>query len=656
MSITTRVCLLAILPMLSAAAAAAVEPAQTPDLTPVRFLPAADHAPVVLVRDGAPVAQVYVAEANRSSSLKLLIDELLEVVRLTSGAQLTLATEPPPADQPAIVIGDCEESRQAGIVAADIPIEGFVIKTAAQRIFLVGSTKPLPTERIFNPKKHRPQYVNDGTAWAVADFLERSIGVRWYWPVAAGGRSILEQKTLTVPPVHYTDQPVFRMRDFSAASYKDKSLKAVWYEKELPTLPLTLLSPEAETVELQPMLAGLREGNSWPYVIKVHEPQKLWKNFDANLGKQPELHDMFALKPDGTRHWSMLCYSSPKTLDYLLKGCEDRWDHDKSVSWVTDTCVTISPADHTVRCFCEPCRKLWEPAGGTYGTASKTMGVFVKRMCEEVKKRWPDKRVIYLPYWNYTNCPEGFECPDNLEVQLCTVAFGLMRQGGVRANIQKQFRAWSKAVGGKITTWEYSHRVPEWTNAPVQYPHLVQDYYRTNRDILEGSYLNAGYIPEWSTSAPTNYVWMKVLWNPDVDVDAILDSLCSRMFGKAGETCKELLRLQCERFEQTRWPEANGDVGYIRGGNFRAMYPPEVVAAMTDLRDRARREMAGDALAERRFAYWTWTFDRFLNDAPRIWAKRNAKKKTSTDGPGKENPAGNGADEPQQSDPPHDPS
>jgi hypothetical protein len=86
------------------------------------------------------------------------------------------------------------------------------------------------------------------------------------------------------------------------------------------------------------------------------------------------------------------------------------------------------------------------------------------------------------------------------------------------------------------------------------------------------------------------------------------------------------------------------------------MYPPEVVAAMTDLRDRARREMAGDALAERRFAYWTWTFDRFLNDAPRIWAKRNAKKKTSTDGPGKENPAGNGADEPQQSDPPHDPS
>ena len=642
MTIMLRIYLLGMVLMIPLTAAA--EPAQTPDLTPVRFLPAANHAPVVLVRDGLPEAQVYVAEANRSSNLNLLIDELLEVVRLTSGAQLKMVDQSPPADQPAIIIGDCEESRQVGIVAADIPVEGFVIKTAAQRIFLVGSTKSLPTERILNISKHRPQYVNDGTAWALADFLERSIGVRWYWPVSAGGRSIIEQKTLTVAPVHYTDQPVFRMRDFSAGAYKDKGLRATYFEKGGPTLPLTLLSPRAETVELQPMLAGLREGNSWPYVIKVHEPQKLWRD-GTKLGKDPakypELHDMFELKADGTRHWRMFCYSSPKALDYLLKGCEDAWDHNKPVSWVTATCVTISPPDHAVDCFCEPCRKLWDPAGGTYGRASKIMCEFVKRMCEEVKKRWPDKRVIYLPYWNYTNLPEGFEFPDNLEIQLCTVATGLMRQDNARANVETKLRAWNKVVGDKITTWEYSHRVPEWSNASVQYPHLVQDYYRANRDILAGSLLNAGTIREWSTSAPTNYVWMKVLWNPDVDVDAILDRLCARMFGKAGGTCKELLLLQCERFEKSPWPVVNGDAGFLRDENLRAMYPPEVVATMTTLRDRARSEMAGDALAERRFAYWTWTFDHFLDEARAIWARKGAKKHGG-DKPIEEKPQGIG--------------
>jgi hypothetical protein len=38
-----------------------------------------------------------------------------------------------PADQPAIVIGDCEETRRTGIDAAQLPPEGFVVKTAPPR-------------------------------------------------------------------------------------------------------------------------------------------------------------------------------------------------------------------------------------------------------------------------------------------------------------------------------------------------------------------------------------------------------------------------------------------------------------------------------------------------------------------------------------------
>ena len=48
--------------------------------------------------------------------------------------------------------------------------------------------------------------------------------------------------------------------------------------------------------------------------------------------------------------------------------------------------------------------------------------------------------------------------------------------------------------------------------------------------------------------------------------------------------------------------------------------------------------MAGDALAVRSFAYWTWTFDHFLNEAKKMWAKRKVD-----DGPAEENP-----DEPQE--------
>lgn len=143
----------------------------------------------------------------------------------------------------------------------------------------------------------------------------------------------------------------------------------------------------------------------------------------------------------------------------------------------------------------------------------------------KVKKRWPDKKVLYLPYWNYTECEGDIDYPDNLQIQMCTMAFGLMRQAAPREHMEKQLRAWSRIARGPVTTWEYSHRLPEWTYAPVEYPHLVQEYYRTNRNVLAGSFLNGGQIGEWSTAAPTDYCWMKVLWNPDVDVDAMLDGL-----------------------------------------------------------------------------------------------------------------------------------
>ena len=157
---------------------------QAPDLTPIALHPAAKHPPVPLARDGRPLAVVYVAEANPSASLALLVGELVEVLRLTTGAALEKVAEPPTPDQPAIIIGDCAEARAAGIDAEALPTEGFVVKTATNRVFLVGSTKALPA---MDPHSlGGAPYANAGTAWAVADFLERFVGVRWYWPTDVG--------------------------------------------------------------------------------------------------------------------------------------------------------------------------------------------------------------------------------------------------------------------------------------------------------------------------------------------------------------------------------------------------------------------------------------------------------------------------------------
>jgi len=90
------------------------------DLTPVTWMKAATHPPVEIVRDGQARAAVYVVDprglepfvperrGQRAPVLRQLVDELLETVRLSTGATLEVVGEPPDAGRPAIVIGDCE--------------------------------------------------------------------------------------------------------------------------------------------------------------------------------------------------------------------------------------------------------------------------------------------------------------------------------------------------------------------------------------------------------------------------------------------------------------------------------------------------------------------------------------------------------------------
>ncbi len=593
--------------MLSARAAAADATTggqrQTPDLTPVAFVDAASHPPVELVRDGKALAVVYVAAPQPSAKLQRLVNELVTVVELTSGAKLTVATGAPTTDQPAIIIGDCEQSRQAGIDAARLPAEGFVIKTAPNRVFLVGSTQALPpggTEL----------WANEADAWAVADFLERFISVRWYWPASLGGRSIKANRTINIGPAHYQDQPVFRLRGFHPPyGWKLPARPRLSIKEPLP-FPEGAIPAGVDKIDMPDYLPLVRAGNSWPYVVRVHEPQ----GHHRNPGKWADKAYLFRKNEDGTPNFKQLCYSEPRTLEYLLEGCADAWDHGKPVSWVTSTSVTVSPSDSMLNCACEACQKAIKEGGEV--KASLLMGRFVLKMCQAVKERWPDKKVLYLPYWNYQKAPKGLEFPDNLEVMVCTTGepMALRKQPGTRKALDANLAAWSKLAGGRITNWDYSDRGSGWTYAPMQYPNLIVDFYRSRQSDLIGTFINGGAASDWTTTAPTMYVWMKALWNPQLNAEAIFDEMCQRMFGNAAGTTREMLRVETQLWEDGKWG-GQGDNGVFTPKQFNSIWTPQTVAQLRDLRERAMKELAGDPVGRQRLLYWTWTFESFLTEA-----------------------------------------
>jgi hypothetical protein len=590
-------------------AAPAGEELKTRDLTPVTWMDAPLHPPVEIVRQRRAHAVVFVADPEPSETLAQLVDELIEVVRLSTGATLELVAQFPAADRPAIIVGDCEQSRRAGIDAAKIPIEGFVVKTAADRVYLVGSTKALPPGS--NPWA---RWSNEGTAWAVADFLERLVGVRWYWPTEFGGRCVTSSASLVIPPLHYGDQPVFRLREYHPRFGWKLPAKARSADKEPLPFPPGVVPDGVEVVDMRTYLPLVREGCSWPYKIKVHSP----RGAEFERAFREENMEMFSLNKDGTRNPKAICYSSPKTLTFLLEGCERAWDKGGGATWVTSTCVTVSPLDSPVVCSCPACQKTFAEGGGTrIGGTSLIMAKFVKRMCEAVKEHWPDKKVIYLPYWNYDECRKEVQYPDNLVVMSAMTTYP-MPLNAQRENFEEgiqRLRDFRSQACVPVTMWDYC---VAWTYGPYQYPHLVRDHCQAVKDISAGTFINGMCLGEWTNTAPTLYVWMKVLWNPNLDVDAVLDEMCRRLYGKAGNTARELMKLECDVWEKGAWTK---DRIKQPGGwpvprrLFPVVFTPEVVARMKTLREKALAEMADDPVARQRFLYWTWTFDAFLEEA-----------------------------------------
>jgi hypothetical protein len=81
----------------------------------------------------------------------------------------------------------------------------------------------------------------------------------------------------------------------------------------------------------------------------------------------------------------------------------------------------------------------------------------------------------------------------------------------------------------------------------------------------------------------------------------------------------------CDRWEQAPWSQGLGDAGHISPRVFSDTWPPEVVAEMERLWRQAQEEMKDDPVGLQRFAYLTWTFEAFLQEAREEWEKAKAE-------------------------------
>lgn len=539
------------------------------DLNPVRFKAKPAHAPITLVDAGKSKGGIAVM-TPRTVQLNQAVTLLQSCIEEATGVKLPVVDGK--SGDAVIVIGDCLLAEKHGLVGKDMPPEAFNIKTIDGQVLIVGR------DGAIGPAQ------SDGSALGVYEFLERFVGVRWYFPGELG-RSVPKTATLRVPPVWLEDAPVFRMR-------------VIWPPVSNPN--------NGTGTQLNPLHGFLRSGNSWPTQLIVHSPD--WSRVKEYTEKRPEV---FQLRSDGTRDTSMLCYSNPRTLATYLENIELAIAGKPSNIRLAGDAITVSPADAEIACYAPESRKLWDDKGGQWGTASRIVGKFAADLGREVKKRWPGKTVVYLPYLNYTLAPEGIVFPENVEVQLCGMpGLAMYKEPTVAKSEQDNIDRWVKLTGRKIQNWHYSCWPEDRTTAMYHYPHAIQQFYRGNRDKTVGTFIN-GVTDHWPRQHLSLYCWLKVLWNPDFDVDAAIEEYCRRMYGPAARPMRELAALQIDGWEKSRLPG-----GLLSAkGIFEHVFPRKQVERMESLLQEAAKLAGSDSVVAKRVAYYAAPFAPFFQES-----------------------------------------
>ena len=551
-----------------APSAAPAIPSAALDLTPVTLHAAPTHAPVVLV--GAERAAKVVVAPGATGMTVAAVDDLIRCIQEATGVKIEKVAGAP-ADGPVIMIGDSPEAAALGLVGDKMPIEGFAIKTAADRVYIVGNSKPI--EGLGGNR-------SEGVTWGVNEFCERFVGVRWYWPndrKDSLGESVPKLAELVVPAVSLSDAPVFRKRDNYPGG-----------------------GPAIGTADVSSNNRRLRSLDSWPLRLRVHAPHDWSQLFQKT---RPEI---FQRRSDGERDFSMLCYGHPHTLETYLEQIDQQSKPgaktEGAATVVDGDNITVSPNDLSIACTCDYCKALWNPTGGQYGTASTILGKFVQKLADEVKKRWPEKTIVYLPYKNYTAAPApetGIKFPGNVQVQICGMpGLAQYKEPTINQSEQATIDGWMRISGQKIMNWHYNCWPEDRTAAVYQFPHVIQEHYRANRDKTIGSFIN-GEMNHFPRQNISMYVWLKVLWNPEINVDATIDEYCRRMFGPASAEMRQLVQMQIEGWEKSRWPGGELSVA----GIYEKSYPRADVVKMEGLLAKAFEKASGDELAKRRLEY-----------------------------------------------------
>lgn len=531
-----------------------------------------EKSAVTLVADGKPKAVIVIpAQSNLAPAAKMLADH----IRQASGAQLAVINEnalgawkvangilQAPSNEFFILLGESEPAKQLKITGEGLGSDGIRICAAGNVLVLLSPN-------------------------AVPVFLEQALGCRYLWPGELG-KVVPKQTTIAVPPMDKRFVPLVSQRFIRWMGYSPRV--------QIGLDNLRVSKAEWETWRS----AGMATASSdlgwlnWHCASRTqvipsgHAFMDTWQKW----GKDHP--DWFALQPDGTRIQKSsrprLCKSNPDLANAIAADIIERVNKDPSI-----TGVSLGPNDggRDAFCMCEACKALDPPEGrkieklGGWDipcvSLTDRMVFFWNAIAEKVTRVHPKLTFAVDASSVYSAPPVRLTLHPNLIVRFASISYGSeeARQQGLR-----DWDGWT-AKASKIF-WRpnllgYGKR----TGQPANYARkLAQDVRHLAQRGMHATDFDC-IMDNWAGQGLNYYILAKALWDPDIDVDAVIDDYCRAGFGPAADHIKNYF-LELEK---------------VTGIGDCTVFTPEVCGRLSAHLDAADKAADNDDIIRRRIVF-----------------------------------------------------
>lgn len=454
----------------------------------------------------------------------------------------------------AIILGNSKELRAAGVDVSKLPRDAFVIKSAGGNILIAGrDDMKINAESASKSGAYWSNLFERGTLFGSYEFLERFIGIRFYFPGEIG-TVVPKLEKLKIPEINITEKPDFEVRKISWSGTGSGSIDWVSNEKEEKVLESYRLRLETK------------------YIPNCHGLARL--GYIERFGKtHPEY---FALLPDGRRytepsmpHTGQLCLSSGirdeiyKDAEAFLSGktAESRgiitkygpiWDP----SGFQPNYFNIMPQDSFYECKCEKCQAHFSK--GPQATSDFVWGL-VLEVSGKLKKNNVPGYITMMAYNPYKMLPT-MKIPDNVMVMVAVGGPWYMDKGDSFKRESDLVKSWTeKMYNTKPWLWNYTCKFAKLAipDIPCSTPRAIGEYYNKISPDIIGAFLETeaenDEVGNYIFNYLNFYVFGKVTWKNSTNIDALLKEHHRLMFGAAADRMEQVFNA----FEE-KWLKITG--------------------------------------------------------------------------------------------------